>query len=166
MKIVKNNFDKCTGFTLIEVLVTLVVLSIGLLGVAALQAKSQQFSRNAYMHTQATVLAHDMLERMRANPAGLNAGFYDLPAAAEEGNCFSLTGCSLQEMAQNDMYEWSSAVANGLSAGTSVVCIDSSYDDGTSTAPACDGSGSTYVVKVWWNNINAESQRVVTIATF
>lgn len=166
MKNYSKNYHKGAGFTLIEVLITLVVLSIGLLGVAALQAKSQQFSRNAYMHTQATVLAHDMLERMRANPAGLNAGFYDLPTVTEQGDCFSLKGCSLQEMAQNDMYEWTNHVASRLSVGKSVVCIDSSYDDGTPDSPACDGLGSTYVIKVWWNNINATNQRVVTIASF
>ena len=166
MKNYKSNYKRSCGFTLIEVLVALVVLSIGLLGIAGLQAKSQQFSVNAYMHTQATVLAHDMLERMRANRAGLDSGFYDLPKATEEENCFTLIGRSLQEMTQNDMYEWANDVSRRLPVGKSVVCIDSTYDDGTPVSPACDGVGNTYVVKVWWNNKTTTAQRVVTIASF
>jgi len=157
---------KNKGFTLIEVLIALLVLSIGLLGVAALQAKSQQFSRNAYLNTQATVIAHDMLERVRANPDGLKSGFYNNPATTQQTACYSVTGCNSQQMAQNDMFEWADDIANKLPTGKAVICIDSTQDDGIADAPACDGVGSIYAVKVWWNNINNTTQRVVTAAAF
>ncbi len=154
------------GFTLLEVLVALVVLSLGLLGVAGLQAKSQQFSSQAYLHTQATVLAHDMFERMRANPQGLIMNtYYNQPAATSHNNCFKVAGCSVLEMAQNDMYEWSQDVAKTLPGGTATVCIDSTPDDGESTAePECDGLGKQYAVKVWWTV--SEPNRVVTVSSF
>lgn len=157
---------KNKGFTLIEVLIALVVLSIGLLGVAGLQAKSQQFSRNAYLNTQATVIAHDILERVRANPAGLKSGSYNNPAATKQAGCFTLAGCNSDQMAENDMFEWADDVANKLPNGKSVICIDSTQDDGTADAPACDGVGSIYAVKVWWDNMDGTSQRVVTSAAF
>ena len=158
--------SKTAGFTLIEVLIALVVLSIGLLGVAGLQAKSQQFSRNAYLNTQATVIAHDMLERMRANPAGLKAGFYNKPDTTKHTGCYTVTGCSPQQMAENDRFEWSADVANKLPNGKAEICIDSTPDDGTEDDPACDGLGTIYVVKVWWGKMDGSSQRVVTSASF
>lgn len=163
---IKISKKSTAGFTLIEVLIALVVLSIGLLGVATLQAKSQQFSRNAYLNTQATVIAHDMLERMRANPAGLKSSFYNNPATTEHSDCFTTTGCSSQQMAENDMFEWSDHISKKLPNGKAVICIDSTQDDGGEDAPACDGVGSIYAVKVWWDNMKGTSQRVVTTVAF
>jgi type IV pilus assembly protein PilV len=55
------------GLSLIEVLIALLIVSIGLLGLAALQANSLKFNHSAYLRTQATQLAYDMAERIRAN---------------------------------------------------------------------------------------------------
>ncbi len=62
------------GFSLIEVLVALLVLAIGLLGLAALQAQGLRFNHDAYVRTQATHIAYDIVDRMRANSA--NAAAY------------------------------------------------------------------------------------------
>ena len=61
------------GFSLIEVLVALLVLAIGLLGLAALQAQGLRFNHDAYVRTQATHLAYDIVDRMRTNRANLVA---------------------------------------------------------------------------------------------
>ena len=53
--------------TLIEVLVTLVIMSVGLLGVAALQLTTVRNNYDAFVRSQAAMLASDMLDRMRAN---------------------------------------------------------------------------------------------------
>ena len=55
------------GFSIIEVLVALLVLAIGLLGLAALQAQGLRFNHDAYVRSQATNLAYDIVDRMRAN---------------------------------------------------------------------------------------------------
>lgn len=65
------------GMTLIEVLVTLVIISVGLLGVAALQLTSLKSNQESYVRSQAAMLAADLLDRMRANQAGFLAGDYD-----------------------------------------------------------------------------------------
>lgn len=62
------------GFSIIEVLIALLVLAIGLLGLAALQAQGLRFNHDAYVRTQATNLAYDIVDRMRANRANV-AGY-------------------------------------------------------------------------------------------
>lgn len=57
------------GVTLVEVLVTLLILSIGLIGMAAMQVRALQFNQDAYLRSQANVLLYDMAERCRATPA-------------------------------------------------------------------------------------------------
>ena len=61
------------GFSIIEVLIALLVLAIGLLGLAALQAQGLRFNHDAYVRTQATHLAYDIVDRMRANRANVAA---------------------------------------------------------------------------------------------
>ncbi len=64
------------GFSLVEVLVAVVVLSIGLLGLGALQATGINNTNNAYFRSQATLIANALVERMRANPKGFDDGAY------------------------------------------------------------------------------------------
>jgi len=58
---------RTSGFTLIEVLIAVLVLGIGLLGVAGLQSVALSMNQGSYVRTQATVLARDIADRMRAN---------------------------------------------------------------------------------------------------
>ncbi len=66
------------GVTLIEVLAALVIISIGLLGIASLQANSLKLNQSSYMRSQATELAYEIVERMRANRDQARLGNYDL----------------------------------------------------------------------------------------
>lgn len=142
-----------SGFSLIEVLVAVIVLSIGLVGVAGLQAVSLQNNQSAFMRSQATALAYDLADRMRANVPGANAGMYDPTAKAATAGCKSASGCTTQQMAENDLYEWSAAIATYLPDGEGFVCIDSTSDDGTGVGdPQCDGAGTLLAVKIWWDD--------------
>lgn len=64
------------GATLIEVLVTVAVTSIGLLGTAGLMAVSANINQDAYLHTQAGFIAQTLIESMHINRAGVAAGAY------------------------------------------------------------------------------------------
>lgn len=97
------------GFTLIEVLVAVVVLAIGLLGLAGLQATAVRSNSSAYMRSQATVLAYDITERMRANRQA--APIYGLC-----GKDVDNAGCS--GLAKQDVQAWRAALANTLPSGT------------------------------------------------
>lgn len=67
---------RARGASLIEVLVAVVVLSLGLLGLAGLQMTSLRSNHSAYLRSQATLLAYDLTDRMRADCSGMGAGRY------------------------------------------------------------------------------------------
>ena len=100
-----------TGFGLVEVLVALVILTIGLLGMAGLQGYSISGSYNAHLRTQATALAQDIIDRMRANQieASTNNAYQtDFGNAPPTGaNCIGLTAdCDTTDLAEYDLREW------------------------------------------------------------
>lgn len=72
MKYMKTDLKRQRGTSLLEVLVSVVILSLGLLGYAGLQSVTVKNSHNAYLRTQATSLAYNVLDRMRANRTNLD----------------------------------------------------------------------------------------------
>ncbi len=141
-----------SGTTLIEVAVALLVLSFGMLGIVGVQAVSLRANQSAYFRTIATTLSVDVLERMRANLVGVENGDYDDVAGAATAACFSVGGCTTAQMAGQDILDWSALVAAALPSGDSVVCLDSTPEDGTAAANACDGGGTVYAIKIWWDD--------------
>lgn len=131
-------FKAQSGISMVEVLVAIVVLSFGLLGLAGLQADGLRSNNDAYMKSQATLLAYDMLDRMRANVLGVENGFYDdlFSATPEDPTCIT-SGCTIEEMSEHDAFEWSQKVAELLPGGQGRVI-------GT-------GSGSVFTITVMWD---------------
>ncbi len=86
--------NRSRGFTLIEVLVSMIILAVGLLGIAGLQAMGLRNNQSALLRSQATLCAYDMSDRMRTNSQGFSADNYDEPASTAVTNCESTTGCS------------------------------------------------------------------------
>ena len=97
------------GFTLIEVMIAVLVLLVGLLGVAGIQIVSFQNNQGAYFRSQATFMASDFLDRMRANPAGRSESAYDgvntNSVTAPSCDIASSAGCSGRQVARNDIAE-------------------------------------------------------------
>ncbi len=109
---------RSAGFSIIEVLVALLVLAIGLLGLAALQAQGLRFNHDAYVRTQATHLASDIIDRMRVNPENLA----DYTAADPDLLCDptfeDLQGGTTIEM---DLSCWYDAVEENLPGGSAII---------------------------------------------
>ena len=110
------------GFSLIEALVALLVLSVGLLGLASLQTISLKFNQQSYQKGQAIYLAYDIVDRMRANRTALAAGTYDNIAAsaappALTKNCTAAL-CNTSELATYDINKWKTSIANLLVSGS------------------------------------------------
>jgi len=107
---------RTAGFTIVEVLVSLVILSIGLLGIAKLVLYSAHSNDSAYLRSQATQLAYEILDNMRANPTAVAALNYNTPlsaaATAPPVICVS-TVCSAANLAAYDIYMWKSRLAAG-----------------------------------------------------
>jgi len=108
-----NKNNNKSGFTLIEVLIAMLVLSVGLLGLAGLQARGLKNNLSAYHRGQATQLAYDMADRIRANIVEAkkhSLSNYDkdtLTTPVVQSGCNSVTGgCSVEQLAQNDVFEW------------------------------------------------------------
>ena len=122
-----------TGFTLIEVLIAMLVLAVGLLGLAALQATGLKNNLSAYSRSQATQLAYDMSDRMRANRAdsqNLAASTYVtvVPAdAVAKANCEQVANtCSVADMAENDLFIWNNAITTVLPMGLGTIALNGS----------------------------------------
>lgn len=111
-----KKFDE--GFSMIEVLVSLFVLSIGLLGIAFLQAQGMRLTTDSYLRTQATILAYNIIDSIRANKTGSDSGAYCLStgapadpcnttAAPAANNCGDGSGCTSKEaVAGYDITRW------------------------------------------------------------
>lgn len=113
-----------TGFTLIEAMVSLVVLSVGMIGIAALYAQGLGAGRTAQFRTQAVNLVGDMAERIRANRRGLAA--YGGPAA--NSGCDPQNGggidCTPAQMAAHDLFAWNQLVQQALPNGQSLIQVN------------------------------------------
>ena len=165
------------GFTLIEVMVAIVILSFGLLGVAGLMVLGIQNSYSSQQRTIATQLAYDMIDRMRANFTGVElaasgvGGNYDRPASnpsaaggpyatqvtaciGESGPATPINACTVAGMVNNDAFEWQDLIRRRLGSGVGIVCRDSSNSigsyDGTTLIHNCDGVGPKYAIKIYW----------------
>lgn len=68
----RKNIRKNSGFTMIEILITIIVVSIGLLGLAGLQISGLRANMSSEVRSKASVLANDIAERMHANPLGVD----------------------------------------------------------------------------------------------
>ncbi len=146
------------GFSLLEILISLVIISIGLLGMAGLQVTSLKQNQSAYMRSQATILAYDIIDRMRANAVSAQDGNYFITSGTVDSDCESTSGCTDSEMASHDVARWQARLAEELPSGGGQVCRDTNTEDSTSsdlTKPVCGSSSDAdlpVVVYVWWND--------------
>ena len=138
------------GFSLIEVLVALFVLSIGLLGLAALQTTGLKFNHQSYERTQAVIQTYDIIDRMRANKGGtgdnINSAYDSVSPGATSGttDC-SQTSCNGTELAQYDIRGWNNTNAALLVEGKGAICRGN-FDSSLS----CTVTGNIYRVAVTW----------------
>jgi type IV pilus assembly protein PilV len=139
------------GMTLIEVLVTLVIISVGLLGVAALQLTTVRNNLDAFVRSQAAVLASDMLDRIRANRAAaiMNPGAYNvgLGEIDDPGT-----------VAEQDMAQWKAMLDEQLPEG-----------DGSIVTERVDVDGVVrYIVTItiqWGERSTNEDDQTVSFVT-
>ena len=147
------------GFSLIEVLIALVILSVGLLGIAAMVGVSMKAKYSSYQRSQASVLAYAILDRMRANRAPAATSMYDVAVGQTVGNALTAqsisgppagdctvvaTPCSTSQIAALDLAQWKAELANTLTSG-----------DG-SIATVSLNQMTQVVIKVRWNDSRAD----------
>jgi type IV pilus assembly protein PilV len=129
-----------SGFSLVEVLIALVIMSVGMLGIAGLYVHSMQAGRTSMLRHHAVTLAGDVADRIRANPrAGIA---YE--GAGLNGNCVSgVVNCDEVAMAGHDILLWEQQAADTLPAGDVEVIF-------------VDGTPPVYTINVTWSEPGAD----------
>jgi len=160
------------GFTIIEILVSVLILAIGLLGLAGLQVSGLRSVSNADRYTQGTLAVNDMIERMRANLAAVNNNDFSAVDSANNIDCTAMPnpycgqyydgsnqvaaqGCNPQQMAAYDLNVWfcgertgNASRAPGIvdiypQAALTITCNDQNPASGADADPCTDGSPHT-----------------------
>ncbi len=174
----KNNVHcyarRMLGLSLIEILVTVVVLSVGLLGIAGMQAFGMRFNHDSYVRSQATILANELIERMHANPDAVSND--DYVTALNALNCTNAndpivsaapacTGtvaggdtCDITQLAALDVFRMAcgqfmnppNALVGGASnllpnGALTIACVDNDNTDGN----PCTGDNDRVITVLW-----------------
>ena len=162
-----GNRNRTRGFSLVEILVAIVVLSFGMLGMVGMQAYSLQSNRDARLQAQAASLARELAELVRSNrvtavqtgAANPYLGTFSTPLAmATPAYCLSsssaATGCTTPAaVATAQMTEWLARVDDELPGARIAVCFDASpYDSNGMPQWSCNATGSDeiMVIKIGW----------------
>jgi type IV pilus assembly protein PilV len=142
---------KAEGFTLVEVLIALVIMSVGMLGIAGLYVHSMQAGRTSMFRHHAVTLAGDVADRIRANPRA--GAVYALAGA--NNNCIAAgIDCTAAEMAGNDIFLWDLQATQTLPNGDVTVVFDNGV------VPP------TYQITVSWTEPGEVLNYTVTIPVF
>lgn len=163
------------GFTLIEVLISMVILAIGLLGLAAMQGISLRDNQDAYYYQQATLLAYEMQDRIRAN--GLYWSENSGVTAGQNTACNSSPGCTAAQLAANDYWYWQERVKNtmpalkdGTSATATIQLSTAVTDTKKGGCTALISPAHSLCLKTTWGRANNKdankASRLSNTATF
>lgn len=156
------------GFTLVEVMVTIFVVAVGLLGAAAMQAASKKAAFDAIQRSNATVLAQEIIERMRGNTAALDTyqkAATEMKTPPPAVDCSPGKVCTPTQIANFDIYQWwlglngdgetfgtGTSAAGGLRNPTA--CIQRSA---TASNPATLLPGCRVAVVIAWRGLTTQS---------
>ena len=170
------------GFTLLEILLATVILSVGMLAVASLQLKSLRQNNSSFVRSQAVILAYDMADRIRANKTGAEANNYDITIdKTADGDVFaaqcgagascdcdgtagaSSASCDVAQLAQWDIDTWEQNLKDPgiipLGGNAMIGCpILAALPDGS----FCAGNSCCVVVK--WDELNPRPDPTATNA--
>ena len=137
------------GFSLVEVLITLVIMSVGMLGIAGLYVQSMQAGRTSMFRHNAVTLAGDVADRIRANPGAGIA--YAAPNGANNNCVNGGVDCSPAQMAAHDILQWKNQAIDTLPAGEVLIVFDNSVIP------------PTYQITISWDEPGENLSYVVTI---
>ena len=152
-----------TGFSLVEVLVSIFILTIGLLGMLGMQAASLQSNREARLQSSAVILARELADMVRGNKSeGIKTannpylGDFNSPLTfGTPTYCLNVAAASTcatpNDVANAEMTEWLTRVDNELPGARVVACFDTTpFDAGGLPQWACSNTGTSIVIKIGW----------------
>lgn len=145
---------RMSGVSIVETLVALVIISVGMLGIAGLYLSSLQAGRSANLRVQALNLASDLGDRIRANRLGLAEYEASASDTGTSHDC-ATARCSPKEIAENDLFVWKNAITEALPPGANgqVTFVDNA-------APAPD----RYEIVVTWREAGSDIDSTFTMS--
>ena len=153
-----------TGFSLIEILISLLILSIGLLGLGGLQLSSLKGANNAHFRTVASLAVTDLIDRMRANPLAVENNFYTASLDAQHCDtsltvvCEAGVECNPDDLAIYDLHRVNCGVSAGLyQTGGVQFDLPQPLLEITCALPPCT-SGDEHTIRVSWNETDDDDQ--------
>lgn len=162
-----------SGFTLIEVLISVFVLALGVIGAAGMQLVAMRTGQQSGLQTVAVQLATEMADNMRQNATEMNKPDSDNPylfeynsSAADPDSagkfCYGNTACNSAELASFDISGWQTRLKAGLPGGRAVICRDETPWDASGgkltwecASTIASVNSVPYVVKVGWRGKGA-----------
>ena len=143
---------RSSGFSLVEVLITLVIMSVGMLGIAGLYVQSMQAGRTSMFRHHAVTLAGDVADRIRANPTAGIAYNHAANATGTNNSCVAGgVDCNPADMAANDIFLWQAQALDTLPVGTVTVVFDNGVNP------------PSYQITVSWNEPGEQPTYIITI---
>jgi type IV pilus assembly protein PilV len=150
-------FQRAAGFTLIEVLVSTIILAIGLLGLASMQTLALKDNQDAFFYSQASSLAYEMSDRMKVNATEWQKSTIPTPDSVCNDSCNSLAhSCTPTAMATYDYCAWKQNVAQRVSSGATATVALSPVAGGV-----CVHDASYRCITISW----ARSSQLGAVAT-
>ncbi len=140
------------GFTLLEALIGFLILSIGMLGIASLQAISLKAGKTSVYGSVAMMKVEEIVESMRANPAAL--ADYAAAGDGEDKNCTgnNAENCSTEDLAIDDIYWWQQNLTAGLPD------VATTTTEIVHTPPTPPSNMATVTVTINWAERNKDAQ--------
>ncbi|MCP1625438.1 type IV pilus modification protein PilV [Pseudomonas nitroreducens] len=154
------------GFSLLEVLISLLLVSVGALGMAALQGKSLHYTQDAVQRNEAIMLAQQLLEQMRSNPKDALSATHQFSSSSAyykvAGSAFSTTtrsDCATRErgnggsdVAKADLACWLQAVQATLPVTSAILSADFTICPSQSDGACSNDASSAVLIQLAWQD--------------
>ena len=147
-----RNRKQEAGFSLIEVLLTIVLLAIGFLVAGKMQVQGLRGSQAARMQASALEISAEMMDKMRNNPTGVANGEYDgkTTSAAAATTC-PTSGCTPAQQAAKDLHEWSAHFIDVRNVGDDYLpSLPGTSETNPATASISNPVDDVYTIRVDW----------------
>lgn len=151
----QREFKSCAGFTMIEILVAVLVLSVGILAAAMLQLKGMQYATESSLRTQAAYIAQEVVDRIRSDTSNPASTYEDL-------ECYTVSGAvecrragtsishSSTDINDLDILGWGDRITRSHPLGRVRVC-HGTVSTITTGSFNCDDSGDVWTVTIMWD---------------
>jgi type IV pilus assembly protein PilV len=141
---------KQTGATMMEVLVSLFIASVGLLGIVSIQTMRVQSAHQEIQMSTANLLAGEMAERLRTNRPGVALGYYNAIDTQDSFTDVVCKPCSFEQIRDRDIAQWAARLETYLVEGEGVISV-------------VPGQVGSFTIQISWLNRDETSEHILLV---